>query len=300
MGDGTASIVVGLGMAVTLTLVGQIGWTLTFGFYGIIVLATALICYFLVRENMDIVNDELANKADDNKLVDLLKAIFQNKYACLSFFYILLVQIGSGSLTAGLTYFFTYVYGDADAMMPVMLVSVILSLAGMIIGSFLVKRIGTPKIFLLGCGGAVVSYLILLISGCQNYLILMVFIPLAAMFDQTFTMPQCSAFASSAVLYGEYKKGKRNEGIISSVINISIKVGGAIATGILGLIMSIGGYVEGGVEQTVGAVISIKAAFLGVPAIVTAILFVLFLLTYKFEKIRPEIDRALAERKKSS
>ncbi len=42
--------------------------------------------------------------------------------------------------------------------------------------------------------------------------------------------------------YGEWKTGVRVEGMIASIVNFSNKVGGAIASGVVGLVMGLAGY----------------------------------------------------------
>ncbi|BAK47587.1 hypothetical protein CXIVA_16210 [Clostridium sp. SY8519] len=211
------------------------------------------------------------------------KTLFTNKYALLLLIYILLQQIAGGTITAGGTYYFQHVYGDINGFSQMMAVTVVAAVIALLVCPFLVKKIGSKKMFSLGCILTVICYIIMIISGRHTLITLLICLPLSQVFGQMFLMTQAGPIAAAVSDYSFKNTGVHVEGITSSVVNIDIKVGTAIATGVLGLIMSIGGYAEGAAEQSVRAVNSIYFAYMIVPLIIFAVLGILFMTTYKLE-----------------
>ena len=61
--------------------------------------------------------------------------------------------------------------------------------------------------------------------------------------------------------YGEWKTGVRVEGMIASVINFSNKAGGAVASGVVGLVMGLAGYDGNLAVQSEGAMNAIVGLY---------------------------------------
>lgn len=286
LGDGVGVVLVGVAMAITFGMIAKFGWTGTFVIYGIFVVVTALICFALTKEHPEAIAakmaEEKAQKAISAK--DFFMAIFNNKYALLAFIIVMLQQIGGGTILSCGTYYFQYVLGDLGGYEKMMGIAIVTCLVGMVLATLITKKIGPKKLFILGGALSIITYIVVLAAGTNRVMFITVTLAFTMMFCQSFLTTNFAAFSSNAVDYGYAKNGVRAEGITSSVINIGIKVGTALATAITGMIMASGGYIEGGAEQTAEAISSINVAFIGVPLIAFAAASLVVLFCHHIDK----------------
>lgn len=96
--------------------------------------------------------------------------------------------------------------------------------------------------------------------------------------------------------YGDWKTGKRVDGVVTSVNNFAGKVGSGIASGAVGIIMAIGGYVSTLEVQGQSAINSIVALYSLIPAAI-CLAMLLLLHFYDLDKKMPQIRQELAARK---
>ena len=295
LGDGIGAFACGLGMAVTLVIVGKIGWTATFVISGIIAAVAGILCYICTHDRTEEINGALeAEKKAKPSAKQILSAIFMNKYALMLFVIVFLQQFGAGAITSGGTYYFTYVVGDVSWYSKMMGVTTVLSLVAMFLCTYLISKMGAKNMFVLGGAGTVVCFLIVALTPSPSIRLLMVTLPLAMMFGQSFLTATFAAFSANAVDFGTLKNGVRLEGVTSSVLNIGIKIGSAIATAAVGAIMAAGGFKEGGVAQTAGAIHSISVAYIGLPLVAYIAVTLIVLFAYRLEKDKKKILDARA------
>ena len=289
LADGVACVVLGITMAAGMQLSAAIGWTGTFTLFGIIAFAACLICYGLTRERTEEINEELENQNNNQKveIKTLFKVLFTNKYALLLLIYILLQQIAGGTITAEGAYYFQYVCGDLNGFSQMMVITVVAAIIAAVAMPFLAKKLGSKKMFFSGCVLTVICYIIMIAAG-KNVIVLMVSLALSQVFGQMFIMTQAGPLAAAVSDYSYDKTGVHAEGIISSIVNIGLKIGAALATGIMGLILSKGGFVEGAVTQPESAVQALYISYMIVPLVVFAVLAIFFVTTYKLDKYVPQ------------
>lgn len=285
LGDGVACVMIGVGMAAGMQISAAIGWTGTFVIFGVIAAAAALICFALTREKTEEISAEMEAQREAERVTIkvLFKTLFTNKYALLLLIYMLLQQLAGGSITAGGTYYFQYVFGDINAFSSMMTVTVVAAIIALIICPFLAKKLGSKKMFITGCVCSAICYVIMVASGGKNAVILIVCLALSQVFGQMFLMTQFGPIAAAVSDYSYKKSGLHTEGVISSVLNIGIKIGTALATGLMGLIMSIGGFVEGAATQSAQATQAIYGYYMFVPLILFVALAVVFIATFRLE-----------------
>jgi GPH family glycoside/pentoside/hexuronide:cation symporter len=96
--------------------------------------------------------------------------------------------------------------------------------------------------------------------------------------------------------YGEWKTGKRVEGLLSSFNSFASKVGSGLASLIVGAVMAIGGYVSQAPTQTPGAIMSVKFVYSVIPC-VFCILCLVVLHFFDVDKRIPQITKDLEARK---
>ena len=99
--------------------------------------------------------------------------------------------------------------------------------------------------------------------------------------------------------YGEWKTGRRIEGVLYSAGSMGQKAGYGVGAAVLGWIMSAAGYSGLLATQPDSAITAITAIFIYVPAALFVVLIVLFLL-YRLERIYPTVESDLAARRRAS
>lgn len=297
IGDGCAVVVSTILMMSTFTLVAVYGYTKIFIIYGIAACILSFLCYGFTKEKNEEINEMLDHKQQENSFKNLIRTLFTNKYALLVLVYVTVMYIGCGIIQTGGMYFATYVCGDPGIYSKFMMGGLFGSIVGIFLGGAIVRKFGSKVVFSMGCLLAAVGYIAIIVTNSAIPMVVIVSFFFIIMFSQVFTNTQLPVMVAAAADYGEWKNGIRTEGVTSGIVDIGSKVGQALAAAILGFIMAAGGFQEGGVEQTVEAVNSIKVGFLYVTPIIFAALGVFYILTYKLEKQHPQIMKEIAERK---
>ena len=106
-----------------------------------------------------------------------------------------------------------------------------------------------------------------------------------------------SVFIIDCIEYGEWKSGKRSEGVISAVPSFSTKIGTALGAAMVGLLMGISGY-DGTLDiQSQSANNMIICLGAVVPAVI-CILTLIVLHFFDLEKKMPQIRRELKDNEK--
>lgn len=298
LGEGISGTMVGLGMAAVLPMVAAIGWRGTFTAFGVIALVTSLVCYLLVRENAEAVNAEMSRKAKEKKyrIGEFFSALFHNKYALWIFVYVVGVFTAAGFMQTGGTYYWKYYVGNEALFSVCMLLNMIGGLAGTLLLPLMMKHFSRRKCFMIGMATCVVMYGIVVLTGGRIPPVLFVCFCVSGIGVLSCGAILPPVMAADAVDYGEWKTGIRTEGVTTCVVNVGVKVGGALASFIMGVMMDAGGFVEGGAEQTESAVQAIFNMYIYGPLVVAAILFVIIGLTYKLDKEYPTIIAELKSR----
>ena len=94
--------------------------------------------------------------------------------------------------------------------------------------------------------------------------------------------------------YGEWKTGIRSDGLIFSAGTFGEKVGSGLGGLLIGIVMSIGGYVAGAAAQTPGTIFAIKSLFAYIP-ILLGVISIVLMFFYDLDKKLPEIVKNLQE-----
>lgn len=99
-------------------------------------------------------------------------------------------------------------------------------------------------------------------------------------------------FGIQCMDYGEWKTGIRIEGMINAVGGFATKVGSGLASGLVGLVMGMTGYVGGAATQNASANTAIVWCFSLIPGILCIAMFILcsfYDLEKKIDRIRKEL-----------
>jgi melibiose permease/lactose/raffinose/galactose permease len=93
-------------------------------------------------------------------------------------------------------------------------------------------------------------------------------------------------FLADSIEYGQWKLGKRNESITFSVQPFINKIGGAIASGILGLTLILSGVnaAETAAEVTAQGALIVKTAMLILPLIAILLGYIVYMKKFKIDE----------------
>lgn len=108
-----------------------------------------------------------------------------------------------------------------------------------------------------------------------------------------------TAMLADVVEYGEWKTGKRTEGMIYSGASFGNKVGQGLGGAVVAGILAWGQYVPNAAVQGEKAMTAIKVAFVGAPFIGSSLIIIMLLL-FRVEKLMPQIKADLDERRKKN
>ncbi|MCD7834550.1 MAG: MFS transporter [Lachnospiraceae bacterium] len=222
--------------------------------------------------------------------------LFKNNYMLVFAGALLLVNIATNMSSTVNTYYFQYIFGDIK---PLSLVS----LGGML-GSFsilvfpqLVKKMGIRKLcqvgLIIGVIGKMLPLLGLKVLGIQvagSILGGLGYMPVYML---------ASIVVINCMDYGEWKFGKRGEGIYSCITGFCSKVGTGLAAWLIGAITALGAF-DGTLEvQSASANTSILLLYTVIPAALYAV-SIIAMHFYKLDKKLPQIHQELEERRKAS
>ena len=223
----------------------------------------------------------------------MLRALLKNKYVFIVVG-LMIINGVMGSMGPATTYYFKYMMGDIGLMSIASLTTLIAPIM-LIFFPVLSRKIGTTKI-LQYCAVIGVVGMVIRTAGGPN----MVTIIVGGMLQGIGIMPlsmMINTYIIDCMDYGEYKTGVRVEGLIASMVNFANKIGGGIASGLLGLVMGMAGY-DGSLEvQSASANMAIVAMYNWMPLAMMVLMMVLAFL-YQVDRVRPEMAAVLEKKHK--
>ena len=272
---------------------GRMAWTITYGIFSAAAAALFLICFAGTKETVGIA-------AKERETVPVKKALFSLlKNKC----WVISMLLGTGTclffmaISTINSYFCVQVLHD-DNMVGTLNAAYI---APMIVFFFfmapIVKRIGKRNTNLLGWLLILVSYVPLLMA-MTSVPVLIVSAVIRGI-GYACVMGVQFAIIGDSVEYGEWRTGVRSEGLVFSAQSFGCKVGMGLGNALIGALLSWGGYDGELAVQPDSAITVIKVLYIGMPMIV-AVLQMLLMIPYTIEKEYDQMNRELAERKKSS
>lgn len=272
---------------------GRMAWTITYGIFSAAAAVLFLICFMGTKETVGIA-------AKERETVPVKKALFSLlKNKC----WVISMLLGTGTclffmaISTINSYFCVQVLHD-DNMVGTLNAAYI---APMIVFFFfmapIVKRIGKRNTNLLGWLLILVSYVPLLMA-MTSVPVLIVSAVIRGI-GYACVMGVQFAIIGDSVEYGEWRTGVRSEGLVFSAQSFGCKVGMGLGNALIGALLSWGGYDGELAVQPDSAITVIKVLYIGMPMIV-AVLQMLLMIPYTIEKEYDQMNRELAERKKSS
>lgn len=264
------------------------GWTMMAAMLGIPLGLIGLIRFFFCKET--IVVDAAKEKANRVPFKESVKLLFKNKYIFIISFILFLFYIYNGISTAVNTYYYKYIVGNIGIASIIAIANMITPIIIMFVPK-LTRKIGTVKFLRYGMIVGVIGLIVRIIGGTN---IVTLFIgSLSVMIAILPITSLINIYIVDCMDYGEWKTGKRIDGLLSSVTAFSKKLGGGLASAGVGLIMGMAGYDGALATQSASANLSIISLYNYIPLAVFIVMLVMSFV-YNIDKLMPEIKKDLA------
>lgn len=279
----------------TLPLVNALGgdqpaWVITFCIFG----AIAAVLFFVTFRNTRERIVDTAPPREQPGLGTALKLALRNRYWLLLFGIFVVFSVAESLFTGATAYFAQYFLGDAGfaALMSFMLY--IPALIGMLFMQPVYERFGKIAPMIIGAAVFVAGSLIIAIDPTDINLAIA-----GSVLRGIGRIPIFGAIwgmLPDTIEYGEWKNGRRLEGVLYSAGSMGQKLGYGLGAAVLGWVMGAAGYNGLSDTQPDSALAAISALFVYVPMILFALLIIMFW-AYRLERIYPTVERELAERR---
>lgn len=237
-----------------------------------------IICYKNVKERHVIVDNKEEEKAKRNDDTNAFMNVVKNgAFAALATFTLLSIMAMFLKQSSQL-YYFQYVLNEPNLVGLVSALNFIMLIPGLLLTTFLSKKFDKKMTAVIGLGGFVIfEFLNYFIFG-EHYISFLIANTLSNFFLVIPTTVSW-AFIADVVEYGQWKTGKRTEGIIYSSYSFTRKVSQALAGFVPGLALTMIGY-QPNVAQSAGTLEGLKILFFVIPGIISLVALIIFALTY--------------------
>lgn len=257
----------------------QRAYTLLAGILVVFMLIFQLIMLIFVKEEkIQVVLDE------PTSLRDLFQTIVKNDQLLWTTVAMALFMIGYVTTTSFGLYYFEFIYGDKDMYPVFAAVLGVSQITALAVFPLFSKRFTRKQLYLAATILVVAGYLIFFPATTS---MLQIGIAGVLLFvGQAFIQLIMLMFISDCVEYGQYKLGRRNDSVTLSLQPLINKIGGAIASGIVGLTVVYSGVknAKSPADITPEGVALFKTAMLIVPLILIVAGYVVYALKYRIDE----------------
>ena len=222
---------------------------------------------------------------EDIPFVEAFKATVTNRYFLIALGPMIFYTAYQIIIGTDLTYYCQYVLGNVDLVMPLSAAEKLATVAGIALLPKVLPRYGKRNLICAGCILGVAGQLLFLMNITSVSLgvvtCIMRGIGIAPFYGVQYSLP------SDAIEYGQWKTGKRVEGLMFSSMSMGQKAGSGLTSAIMGGILS-AAYFDGtkatAAEQSAEAIRVIKGFYLYVPIAIWVVMFVIAA-CYQLDKV---------------
>lgn len=232
-----------------------------------------------VREPRDMFREE-----EKTRLRDMVKIIFKNDQLLFTAIAMALFMIGYTTTTSFGLYFFKYAYGNEDMYAMFALILGVSQITALSIFPLFRRRFSRKTLYSAAMTLVGLGYVIFFFSPMN-----MIFIGAAGILvflGQAFIQLLMLVFLADTIEYGQWKLGRRNNSITLSLQPFINKIGGAAASGVVGVTLILSGIneAETAADVTAEGLLMMKSAMFIFPLISIAIGYLVYRLKYKINK----------------
>ena len=276
---GLFTVVVGI-IPVTNALGGDNrAWLITA--VAIVLITWAFLCFtvFGVKEDKSI-----QVKQESTSLREMFAVLFKNDQLLYTAIAMALFMIGYSTTTSFGVYFFKYAYKNEDMYSIFAAILGVTQLFSLSVFPLLSKKYTRKALYAFSTALVVIGYIIFFLAPMN-----MIYIGAAGILlfvGQAFIQLLMLMFLADTVEYGQWKLGNRNESITFSVQPFINKIGGAIASGIVGATLILSGInaAETPDDVTESGLMMMKMAMMILPLIFIVIGYIIYRKKFKIDK----------------
>ena len=269
---------------------GKDGYFRFFSLFAVLAMCLYMTTFFGTRER---VNADAAKGGEKISIKEAIQLFALNKWWWLVTFFTVCTNLYPAFMAINMHYM-TWVMGDASLMAPYQSTFSTALLITLIVTAPIVPKIGKIKASFSGMFFQLVGNFVPLIF--RSVPALFVAAALRGI-GPALLLGTSLAFICDVVDYGEWKTGRRSEGIIFSGSSMGGKIGLGLGGIVVAFMLSTSGYTGGAAVQPESAVNAIRLTFTVLPSIGSfACTIILFFLS-KLDRQMPQILADLEQRK---
>ena len=229
-------------------------------------------------------------------LKGMIRAIFGNDQLMVTAISMALFMIGYTTTASFGLYYFKYAYGDENMYAMFALILGLSQIIALIVFPFFSKRFSRRNLYTAATTLVVIGYILFFFSPMQ-----MLFIGSAGILlfvGQAFIQLLMLMFLADTIEYGQWKLGKRNESVTFSIQPFINKMGGAIASGVVGVTVILSGINEALTPKDVTSegLFMLKVAMMVLPLLCILIGYIIYRQKFIIDKqMYDKIIRELKE-----
>ena len=267
--------------------------------FAVIIVAIMIIFQCITLFGVKEPEESRYRKASHTSLKEMVKVIFQNDQLMVTAVSMALFMIGYCTTTGFGLYYFKYVYGDEGMYSIFAVILGVSQIVALSIFPAFGKKYTRKTLYTAATVLVVAGYVIFFFAPTNT----MLFIGIAGILlfvGQAFIQIMMLMFLTDSVEYGEWKFKKRNDSVTLSLQPFINKLGGAVSSGITGVVVIISGMKEAqtAADMTSQGLIILKIAMMLLPLVCIVIGFLIYRSKYILdEKMYKKIMEEINERK---
>jgi len=240
----------------------------------------------------------VADKKQNTPLRELVNIIVKNDQLFFTMIALSLFMIGYMTTTSFGLYFFKYAYGNEGMFSIFSAILGVSQLSALATFQFFSKKFDRKTLYTGAIISMTIGYLLFFFAPVST----MLFIGIAGVlifFGQSFIQLLMVMFLADSVDYGHWKLGKRNDSITFSIQPLINKLGGAVGSGIVSVVIIISGIKDANsaAEVTPQGLLMMKIAMLIFPLFCFLGSYLIYRMKYKIDsKFYGQILSDLQER----
>ncbi len=209
-------------------------------------------------------------------LKGMLTAIFKNDQLLFTAIAMALFTIGYDTTTSFGQYFFKYAYGNIDMYSIFGAVLGVSQIAALSVFPLFSKRFDRKTLYGISTVIVLAGYALFFFSPMN-----MIWLGLSGVLmfvGQAFIQLLMLMFLADTIEYGQWKLGKRNDSVTFALQPFINKLGGAVASGIVGVTVIISGIneAETAADVTAGGLLTMKFSMLVIPLIFIIVGYIIY------------------------
>lgn len=282
--------------AFTLPFINAVGgstnqrsWIIVSVIYGAVAAALFLICFAKTKERVQI----SAQQKESIPLGESFRLCLKNTYWLIIVAIWVVTALGMGMGMSVGTYYAKYILGDENLSGFLSAIALIPVLVCMPFVAPLSKKYGKRNVALVGSFVSIAGQAAMLLNPHSfGWLVVCNVVKGVGQASLTGTL---FAMVADTIEYGQWKTGKRVEGMLYSSTTFGAKIGAGVGMAIAMAILGAAGYEGTAAVQTAAALTSIENLYLLAPLPFLIVMPILYYF-YKLDKIYPQVMADLQKR----